>query len=93
MAKTLKQKITFSYLAPGAQSVQLAGDFTGWEQSPVALRKAKDGVWKKTLALPPGDHEYRLLVDGKWCDDQQCADHRPNAFGSQNCVCIVNGSN
>jgi 1,4-alpha-glucan branching enzyme len=69
MAKTLKQKVTFSYLAPGAQSVKLAGDFTDWEQAPVALRKAKDGVWK------------------------QCTSRRPNAFGSQNCVCMVSPDN
>ena len=93
MAKTLKQKITFSYLAPEAQSVQLAGDFTDWEQSPVTLRKAKGGVWKATLALPPGAYEYRLLVDGEWRDDPQCADRRPNSFGSQNCVCTVNSNN
>ena len=93
MAKTLKQKVTFSYLAPGARSVQLAGDFTDWEQAPVALRKAKDGVWKKTLALPPGAHEYRLLVDGQWVDDPQCTSRRPNAFGSENCVCLVSPDN
>jgi 1,4-alpha-glucan branching enzyme len=92
MAKTLKQKITFSFRAPEAQSVQLAGDFTDWEQSPVALQKAKNGVWKKTMTLPPGTYEYRLLVDGQWADDPQCPSRRPNAFGSQNCVCAVNGS-
>ena len=92
MAKTLKQKITFSFRAPEAQSVLLAGDFTGLEQSPVALQKAKDGVWKKTVTLPPGTYEYRLLVDGQWADDPQCAERRPNSFGSQNCVRAVNGN-
>ncbi len=89
MAKILKQKVTFSILAPEAKSVQLAGDFTGWEQAPVALRKAKDGVWKKTMSLAPGAYEYRLLVDGQWRDDPQCTNRRPNGFGSQNCVCMV----
>jgi 1,4-alpha-glucan branching enzyme len=92
MAKTLKQKVTFSYSAPEAGRVQLAGDFTGWDQSPVPLYKQPDGVWKTTVRLPPGTYEYRLLVDGQWCDDPQCADRRPNPFGSENCVCMVSAT-
>ncbi len=91
MAKILKQKTTFSYIAPEAQSVKLAGDFTGWEESPVLLRKQKSGVWKTTVALPPGTYEYRLLVDGQWQNDPQCPERRPNVFGGENCVRVVNG--
>ncbi|HWX22913.1 MAG TPA: isoamylase early set domain-containing protein [Candidatus Binatia bacterium] len=89
--KSAKQKITFSYVAPEAQSVLLAGDFTGWQQAPVSLKKDKDGIWKKTISLSPGKYEYRLLVDGHWCDDPRCLTRQPNQFGGQNCVCIVNG--
>ena len=90
MAKILfKQKTTFSFVAPEAQSVQLAGDFTGWEQSPVMLHKEKNGIWKTSVALLPGAYEYRLLVDGQWQDDPQCPERRPNAFGGKNCVRIV----
>jgi 1,4-alpha-glucan branching enzyme len=90
--KTVKQKITFSYSAPEAQNVQLAGDFTGWQQAPATLKKDKSGVWKKTVTLPPGRYEYRLLVDGRWQDDPQCPARQPNQFGGQNCVCVVDGS-
>jgi len=90
--KNPKQKVTFSYVAPEAQSVVLAGDFTGWEQAPLSFKKNKSGVWKKTVSLPPGHYEYRLLVDGKWQDDPQCPHRRPNHFGGQNCVCIVDGA-
>lgn len=89
MAKIFKQKTTFSLFAPDAQSVQLAGDFTSWEQSPVTLRKQPDGVWKTTVKLPPGTYEYRLLVDGQWQDDPQCPTRIPNPFGTQNCLCQV----
>ncbi|HWH68134.1 MAG TPA: isoamylase early set domain-containing protein [Candidatus Sulfotelmatobacter sp.] len=87
--KTPKQKVTFSYSAPEAQHVLLAGDFTGWQQAPLSLKKFKGGVWKKTISLPPGKYEYRLLVDGQWQDDPQCPNRTPNQFGGQNCVCIV----
>ena len=88
--KISKQKVTFSYAAPTAQTVLLAGDFTGWDQAPVSLKKSKDGVWKKTISLAPGRYEYRLLVDGEWRDDPQCPNRQPNQFGGENCVCVVN---
>src|SRR3974390_2591918 len=89
--KTATQKITFSYAAPQAQSVMLAGDFTGWQQAPLQLKKDKSGVWKKTISLAPGRYEYRLLVDGEWRDDPNCPHRQPNQFGGDNCVCVVNG--
>ena len=87
-----KQKITFSLNAPEAQSVQVAGDFTHWQQAPLELKKSRNGIWKKTISLEPGEHQYRLLVDGQWQDDPNCPLHIPNEFGSQNCVCVVNGT-
>jgi 1,4-alpha-glucan branching enzyme len=90
-SKEPKQKVSFSYSAPSAETVLIAGDFTGWNQAPVSLKKDKTGVWKKTISLPPGTYEYRLLVDGEWRDDPQCATRKPNQFGGENCVCIVDG--
>jgi len=90
--KTTKQKVNFSYAAPQAQSVRLAGDFTGWEQAPIVMKKQKDGSWQAAVSLPPGRYEYRLLVDGLWCDDPGCKTRHPNRFGGENCVCVVDGS-
>jgi len=87
--KIAKQKVTFSYRAPAAETVLLAGDFTGWNQAPVSLKKDKKGVWKKTISLAPGRYEYRLLVDGEWRDDPSCPNRQPNQFGGENCVCVV----
>ncbi len=89
--KNARRKVTFSYTSPEARAVLLAGEFTGWEQGPVAMKKDKQGVWKATVSLSPGSYEYRLLVDGQWRDDPGCANRRPNQFGGQNCVCIVDG--
>ena len=91
MAKQKTEKVTFSFKAPDAQSVLLAGDFTGWQQAPLDLKKDKSGVWTKTVSLPPGRYEYKLLVDGNWQDDPSCQDRQPNQFGGHNCVCVVNG--
>ena len=87
--KTGKRRVTFSYAAPDAETVVLAGDFTGWQQAPLSLKRDKNGLWTKTVLLPPGRHEYRLLVNGEWRDDPKCSTRLPNQFGTENCVCIV----
>ena len=84
-----KQKVTFEFAAPDAQSVSLAGDFTGWQQAPLPLKKHKNGIWKKSVSLPTGRYEYRLLVDGQWRDDPECAERMPNQYGGENCICVV----
>jgi len=87
--KNAKRRVTFSYSAPDAQHVLLAGDFTGWQQAPLPMKKDKMGLWKKAVSLVPGRYEYRLLVDGEWRNDEQCPRREPNQFGGENCVCLV----
>jgi len=88
-SKLTKQKVVFSYLAPDAKLVQLAGDFTGWEGGALTLKKLKGGLWKTTVSLAPGRYSYRLLVDGQWRDDPQCPHREANTFGGENCICVV----
>jgi len=88
-AKTAKKKVTFSYRAPEARSVLLAGDFTGWQETPLDMKRDNAGIWKAAVSLSPGRYEYRLLVDGQWRDDPECSNRQPNQFGGQNCVCVV----
>ena len=86
MAKALKKKETFQLIDPDASDVLLVGDFTNWESSPINLKRQKDGIWKATIELDPGPHEYRFLVDGEWRDDSRCDLRKPNPFGGENCV-------
>ncbi len=88
--KKLPQKVTFSIMAPEARTVKLVGDFSGWKENPVDLKKLKNGQWTATLSLEEGKHEYLYLVDGEWKDDPNCPTRVPNAFGGVNCVCVVN---
>jgi 1,4-alpha-glucan branching enzyme len=90
--KTTKRRVTFKLSAPQAKSVLLAGDFTGWNQSPVNLKKRKSGLWKTTVSLAPGTYEYRFIVDGQWQDDPGCTCRNWNRFGTQNCVCEVSAT-
>jgi 1,4-alpha-glucan branching enzyme len=74
----------FSFHAPVASSVQLAGDFTQWQERPINLQKGADGVWRANVELPPGTHHYRFIVDGQWQDDPECPSRVPNPFGGEN---------
>lgn len=88
MAKKTKtsREQTFSIRAQGAASVQLVGDFTHWQKSPIHLRQAGDGIWQAGVPLKPGTYHYRFLVDGQWQDDPECTLRIANPFGSENMV-------
>ena len=86
MARPMKTRQTFSLENPGAQHVQLVGDFSDWEKNPINLKRQKNGLWKATVSLPPGTYQYRFLVDGGWQDDPACPTRVPNPFGEMNCV-------
>jgi hypothetical protein len=79
----------FQLEAPQAGSVKLAADFTDWEKSPLDMTKSEGGVWHAVIPLPPGDHSYRFIVDGQWCDDPHPAFCVSNPFGTTNAVVTV----
>jgi len=81
--------VDFYLDAPLAKSVKLAADFTDWGNSPLDMVKSKDGVWHALVPLPPGEHSYRFIVDGQWCDDPHPATCVPNPFGTVNAVVAV----
>lgn len=78
---------SFGFRHPEARQVSLAGSFGDWAQIPMA--EVEPGHWVKELNLPPGRHEYRFLVDGRWEDDPSATEVVPNPYGSQNAIVIV----
>jgi hypothetical protein len=50
---------------PAADSVAIAGDWSGW--TPVPLTPAGRGVWTGRFALHPGTYRFNVVVDGaRW---------------------------
>jgi hypothetical protein len=84
-----KAEITLQLEAPQAKQVCIVGSFNEWDPMANMLGYDEDGRWGCTLALEPGEHEYRFVVDGEWCDDPENLLRRPNEFGTENCVLIV----
>jgi len=73
----------------GAQKVAITGDFLQWAPQGVPLSYDGREIWRTALDLPPGQYQYRLIVDGAWSDHPQAEKRVPNPFGSENCVLVV----
>lgn len=92
-AKTPAAK--FKCHAPDAQQVFVAGTFNEWKPDAMPLVRDKAGHWRGSLKLPPGRHEFKFVVDGRWwCDpgckgDHACPNCVPNQLGSMNRVLEV----
>jgi len=55
--------VNFQCSAPGAKTVQLAGNFNHWH--PLPMRPQENGRWSIQIPLSRGCHQYRFLVDGQ----------------------------
>jgi hypothetical protein len=81
--------IRFTYDAPGAGSVTLAGSFNGWDAQRNPLTDDGTGKWSIVMALKPGKYEYKFVVDGAWFADPDNPDTVPDSFGGANSVIQV----
>lgn len=84
--KPKTRRVTFSIAAPEAGEIFLVGDFNNWAMGKHPMSRDGEGLWKKTVMLPPGIHEYKFLVDGEWREDPKNIQTCPNSFGSLNSV-------
>ena len=77
----------FSFLAPEAKNVYVVGNFNNWKADESSrLDQMPDGRWEKRLALKPGTHKYKFIVDGKWRHDRNNLKTTPNKFGGVDSV-------
>jgi 1,4-alpha-glucan branching enzyme len=83
------RKTEFSLLAPQAQSVSIAAEFNQWNPSSHPMKMDGEGIWRISLALNPGQYEYRFFVDGEWQNDPNCFSSVENPFGASNSLKIV----
>jgi len=79
----------FTFHAPEARKVHIAGNFNAWNVKSAPMKKGRDGTWRIKLKLSPGKYEYRYFVDEAWASNQPCAELVPNTFGTNNCAMSV----
>jgi len=57
--------VNFSYIAPFARQVNVAGDFNHWNPIANPMLRMPDGRWVLSLPLHHGHHQYYFLIDGR----------------------------
>lgn len=78
-------RVRFTFRAPGAHKVAVAGSFNGWSQEALLLEEpGGDGLFVGSAPLPSGLHEYMFVVDGKWMTDPDSPLRQADGFGRQN---------
>jgi hypothetical protein len=63
--------IQFTYKDPNAGSVAWAGLFNNWSPTANPMKRGSDGVWSVVVALPPGEQQYKFVVDTQWFADPE----------------------
>jgi len=81
-------EIVFSYAAPDATLVELAGGFNDWTPEPMADTDG-DGTWELTLILDPGSWEYKYVEDGSWETDPTNPNKVSDGYGGHNSLLEV----
>ena len=84
--KIKRRRVTFSLEAAEAAEVVLMGDFNNWNPKTHPMKSDGNGIWDKTVILPPGEYEYKFLIDGDWREDPRNDRTCPNCFGTRNSV-------
>jgi 5'-AMP-activated protein kinase regulatory beta subunit len=87
--KPARRRISFTFKAPDAQLVTLAGNFNNWNPKKHPMKKNNKGIWQKTVLLEPGTYEYKFWVDEQWRVDNRNDNRCPNTFGTMNNLITV----
>ena len=82
--------VEFSLEAPGATTVAVAGDFSGWESNFILDDVDGDGIWTGRIPITPGLHKYMFVIDGTdWVTDPRAQRYSDDGFGNRNAVLAV----
>jgi len=86
-------EVPFRFVPAGrarAEHVELLGEVSDWRNG-LALARQPDGSFARTLDVPAGVYQYKLLVDGDWVLDPSNTRTR-SAGGGRNNLLVVGGA-
>lgn len=81
--------ILFTYEDPNARKVSVVGDFNEWSPDANPMKKGEDGVWSIYINIPPGEYEYKFVVDGNYIVDPNNPNTVPDPYGGENSLIKV----
>ena len=83
-------KVFFTLAAPDTVAVSVAGDFTGWKDNAIPMKRGDDGLFRASAFMQIGFHEYRFIVNDKWVADPSNPVTVLNNYNEQNSVFYLN---
>lgn len=90
MNRATGKAVHFEISAEQGSQVFVAGTFNNWDKTAHPLNHDPDaGVFRLTLHLAAGEHEYKFVVNGVWHMDAKCPHWAPNSHGTLNSVIHV----
>jgi alpha-amylase/alpha-mannosidase (GH57 family) len=82
--------VLFTFDAPGAERVTIAGEFNAWAPAASQMARAEGSTWRIVLVLKPGRYEYKFVVDGSdWHADPDNPLSVPDPYGGRNSFIVV----
>lgn len=80
-------KVKFSFAGENAETVEILGLNSDWENS-VVMSKKKDGSFTCDVSLPKNSqHEFKYLVNAsEWLNEPEADSQNANVFGGSNSV-------
>jgi len=91
LSQPTKIENQFCFHAPEANSVRIVGSFSNWiPTDDYSMERMEDGTWTKTIALEPGKHQYRFVVDDVWVEDKNNPKSVETPYGGKNSLIEVN---
>lgn len=90
LPETTGRMVRFGLSTEPGSEVFVAGTFNDWNPTVDQLKdNPGSGHCRAILRLPPGRHEYKFVVNGKWIADPNCPAFVVNEFGTLNSVVTV----
>lgn len=89
VARDSRLNVVLSLRDVAGGDIKIAGDFNDWQPDAGVETDHRDGALVKILRLRPGTYQYRLVVDGNWCEDPSNPRLVVNQFGELNSVLEV----
>lgn len=88
--RSTTRRVMFKKQAPVGATVYLAGDFNDWSVSDYPmLDRHGVGEFVCGVELEPGVYQYKFIVDGVWCLDENNPDFAVSPLGTYNSVVEV----
>ena len=83
-------KVKFSFKPENAETVEILGLNSDWENS-IVMSKKKDGTFTCDVSLPKNtEHQFKYRVNETvWLDEPEADKHIPNEFGGKNSVIVL----